>query len=251
VAELIARWYALLASLSQAAGEPISMLVGADIGPLAAILLGLLGALSPCQLSTGLGAVALIGRPVPGRRPLVAGASYVAGKALVYAALGLAVVMLGQSLATMSIPLIVVVRRALGPLMLLAGLVVLGVLRPRVMFGAGEDLASAVADRLDATRPRAAFLLGAAFAFAFCPTLFLLFFGVLIPLALTSPIGITYPALFAVGTTLPLLVVFVVLALRPALDASWAGRSNRVLSKIAGVVLLIAGLNDTVVYWIV
>ncbi len=50
-----------------------------------------------------------------------------------------------------------------------------------------------------------AFLLGAAFAFAFCPTLFLLFFGLTIPLALASPVGVIYPALFALGTTLPLL----------------------------------------------
>src|SRR5438477_39404 len=50
-----------------------------------------------------------------------------------------------------------------------------------------------------------AFLLGTAFSFAFCPTLFLLFFGLTIPLALQSSLGVVYPGVFALGTTLPLI----------------------------------------------
>src|SRR5207244_4516732 len=52
-----------------------------------------------------------------------------------------------------------------------------------------------------------AFVLGTAFSLAFCPTLFLLFFGLTIPLALASPVGVLYPGLFAVGTALPLLLL--------------------------------------------
>ncbi len=73
--------------------------------------------------------------------------------------------------------------------------------------GIGERVAAAAAERLEPTRPRGAFVLGMAFALAFCPTLFLLFFGLLIPLTLASAGGLIFPALFALGTAAPLLAL--------------------------------------------
>lgn len=250
--ELVAQWYGLLNTLNSVLNEPIRELsVTAGIPPLTAILLGLLGALSPCQISTGLGAVALIGRRVEGR-PLLAGLAYVAGKATVYALLGLAVVLLGQAAASSSIPLIQIVRRALGPLMLLVGLVLLGVWRAGFAFGLGDRVAVLATERLDASRPLGAYALGAAFGLAFCPTLFFLFFGLLIPLALVSPGGIAYPALFAVGTTLPVLAILAALAFGAGGSTAAAGlaaRAQPFLTRLAGFILVIAGANDTIVYW--
>lgn len=252
--ELVGQWYSLLSTLTRTFGQPVRELSDSiGIAPLSAVLLGLIGSLAPCQLTTGVSAVALIGRRVEGR-PLLAGLFYVAGKATVYALMGLAFVALGQAVALGSIPVIQVVRRLLGPLMLLVGLVLLGVLRSRVSLGLGERLAAAASERFDASRPLGAYVLGGAFGLAFCPTLFFLFFGLLIPLALVSPGGPAYPALFAFGASLP------VLALLAALTFGLRGtggvtrvlrRAQPLLTQIAGVVLVLAGLNDTIVYWFV
>ncbi|MGH2376850.1 MAG: sulfite exporter TauE/SafE family protein [Candidatus Limnocylindria bacterium] len=252
--ELVGQWYQLLGSLNRALAEPIRALSD-DIGlaPVTALLLGVLGALSPCQLTTGLSALALIGRR-PDRRPLIAGIAYVAGKALIYALLGGAFVILGSALATSTIPVIQVVRRVLGPLMILIGLVLVGALRSRLTLGLGERVAASAADRLDATKPQGAFVLGMAFALAFCPTLFLLFFGLTIPLALASPGGLVFPALFALGTAAPLLVLLALLGLGlggTARASNVMQRAQPILTRLAGFVLIAAGSNDTIVYWFV
>lgn len=251
--ELVASWYSFLSGPTRAFAEPIQALaLGAGIPPVSAVLFGLLGALSPCQLTTGLSAFALIGRR-PSAALLASGLAYTAGKALVYALLGLGFVVLGNALATSSIPIVIAVRKLLGPLMLLVGLVLLGFVRVRVPFSVGERLALYASDRLDAARPGGAFVLGGAFGLAFCPTLFFLFFGLLIPLALASPGGAIYPALFALGTTLPMLAALAALALG-AQRWSVSGTVARVqpfLTQLAGLVLLFTGLNDTIVYWLI
>lgn len=252
MSELVAQWYGLLNTFNRLLNEPIRQLAdAAGFAPLTALLLGFLGALSPCQLTTGLSAVALIGRRAE-PRALLAGCAYVAGKAATYALLGLAFVALGQAVAQSSIPLIQLVRKLLGPLMLLVGLALLGVFRSRLTLDAGDRLAALAAERLDATRPPGAFALGMAFGLAFCPTLFLLFFGLLIPLAIASPGGIAFPALFALGTTLPVLALLALIGLGVAgrTRAMGAlGHAQPFVTQLAGLVLLLTGLNDTLVYW--
>jgi len=93
-----------------------------------------------------------------------------------------------------------------------------------------------------------------AFALAFCPTLFFLFFGLTIPLALASPGGIVVPALFALGTTIPLLIVLGALALGAHSSTGVTRALHRLqprLNRFAGVILILAGLNDTIIYWFV
>lgn len=253
VDQFVSSWYGVLSTFARLFAEPIKTFADvAGIPPLSAVLFGLLGGLSPCQLTTGASALALIGRR-PSPATLLAGLSYTAGKALVYALIGLAFVLVGSGLTVGSIPVVVAARKVLGPLMLVAGLVLVGLLRPRVPFSFGDLVALFASDRLDATRPAGAFLLGGAFSIAFCPTLFFLFFGLTIPLALASPGGPVYPALFALGTTLPMLVLLGTLALgarRWAVTGAVA-RVQPFLTQLAGVVLLASGLNDTLVYWVV
>ena len=96
-------------------------------------------------------------------------------------------------------------------------------------------------------------MLGTAFSFAFCPTLFLLFFGLTIPLALRSSVGVVYPGMFALGTTLPLLGLAGVLAAGAGATKTYltvAGRLDTWLRPAAAAVLVLAGLNDTLTYWL-
>jgi hypothetical protein len=96
-------------------------------------------------------------------------------------------------------------------------------------------------------------VLGTAFAFAFCPTLFLLFFGLTIPMAFTSPVGIAYPGLFALGTSVPLLALAALVTVSVGMmQRAAAGARHAVawLQPAAAVILILAGLSDTLTYWL-
>ncbi len=151
----------------------------------------------------------------------------------------------------MAVPVAVVVRKALGPLLLMGGLLMLGVWRPRLSVGQG------ISARLEgAAMERGSlgpFLLGVAFAFAFCPTLFWLFFGLLVPLSLSSREGMLYPGVFALGTALPLLAASGLLALGVRDLNRYLPRIKRLdfyARRAAGLVFMVGGINETVIYWL-
>ena len=249
--DLALEWYGLLSRLNAAIAGPLSAWSdGIGLPLVSALIFGLIGATSPCQLTTNAGALAYLARGAGNRRTVARSAlAYLLGKALVYTVAGVAVILAGQQLAQSSIPVIVIARKALGPLMILIGLYILGWLP--LHFSLGGRLSGWLETRAG---PGAggAFLLGAAFSFAFCPTLFLLFFGLTIPLALTSPIGVVYPGVFALGTTLPLLGLAGLLTARAGATKAYVAGTRRVSAWIqpaAAIVFILAGLNDTLIYW--
>lgn len=252
VRDVALRWYSFTSSLS-AGAMPAFQALDARIGvPLVtALLLGVLGAAAPCQLTQSVGMLTILGRHTTGRPRWQAAFSYVLGKALVYSALGIFAVLLGTGLAEVSIPVFVAARKTLGPVMIVVGLAMAGVLHWSWApgFGLAARLRTVARQRAGGTP----FLLGVAFGFAFCPTLFALFAGLLIPLALARPDGLVYPALFALGTALPLLAVLGLLSLSGESLRHYArpiGQSQQIIGVLAGVLLIALGLNDTVVYWL-
>ena len=249
MSRFIVAWYGWLSGLTQGLVLGLQDLAeGIALPAAAAVILGLIGATSPCQLTTNLGALAYAaGRP--GRGSAIGLAlAYVAGKVTVYTLVGAAVALTG--LQPMAIPGAVVARRALGPLMVVVGLVLLGVWRPR--FSLGHRLAARLRRKVEGTGATGAYVLGLLFSLAFCPTLFWLFFGLTIPLALKSAGGWAFAGLFAVGSSLPLLAVAALVTTGTGAVEVLAGslrRLERPVRVIAAAVLMIAGLHDTLVYW--
>lgn len=249
--DAVLTWYLILSGFYATVAVPVRALSDTlGVPPLSALLFGLLGAAAPCQLTTNAGALAYVAREVDGRRAVAGRAlAYLLGKALVYTTIGVVVILAGRELAPRLIPTIVVARKVFGPLMILLGLYLLGLVPLHFSLGQG------LADRIEARAGGGAggsFLLGSALAFCFCPTHFLLFFGLTIPLALQSPVGIVYPGLFALGTTLPLLGLAALLTAGVGATQRYLADARRLdawLRPVAGVVLILAGLNDTVVYW--
>jgi cytochrome c biogenesis protein CcdA len=97
-----------------------------------------------------------------------------------------------------------------------------------------------------------AFLLGALFALAFCPYSAVLFFGVLIPLALKSAGGVTLPAVFAIGTGLPVLVFGTLISLGVARVSKWLNavtRAEKIIRVAVSIIFIGVGLYY-VVLWI-
>jgi cytochrome c biogenesis protein CcdA len=247
---VVVAWYSWLSGLAQG---PILVIQdwieGSSVPAMSALLFGLIGATSPCQLTTNLGALAFSASRAGTARMLGASLAYVAGKVLVYSAVGGLAVVLGLQLQGASIPVVLVARKLLGPLMLLVGLGLLGLIR--LPGGVGFGLSRRLAGQTPGGG-RGAFLLGVAFSFAFCPTLFWLFFGLTVPLALRSPAGWSFPGVFAVGTALPLLAVAGLVSLGwGAADrlAGGMGRWHRPVRWVAGAAFILAGLHDTLIYW--
>jgi cytochrome c-type biogenesis protein len=249
--ELLRHWYLVLSRFSAALTVPVSDLADRVQFPLLTVLLfGLVGAVAPCQLTTNLSAMAYVGRGAgAGRRPWQEALAYILGKVCVYTLVGALVIALGQELQAAAIPVAVGARKALGPLMIVIGLGFLGFLRLRGSVGQG--FSTWLRARIPREGPWGAFLLGVAFAFNFCPTLFWLFFGLTIPLALRSAGGLVFPGLFAVGTALPLVAFTTLLAVGGAAGGfvQRLKRSHRLVSCVSGVVFLLAGINDTLTYW--
>lgn len=248
---LVVAWYAWLSQFAQGPILAIQDWIDALNLPVAsALLFGLIGATSPCQLTTNLAAMAF-SVTHPGRGgALRASLLYVLGKVTVYSVVGAAVILLGIQLQAVSIAVVVIVRKVLGPLMIVLGLGMLGLIRLRGGFG--EALSRRLQSRLHTGTPGNPFLLGVVFSFAFCPTLFWLFFGLTLPLALKSGGGWVFPSLFALGTALPLLALTGAVSLGLVAHERMVGgmaRLHRRAACLAGAVFVVAGLHDTLVYW--
>jgi cytochrome c biogenesis protein CcdA len=81
--------------------------------------------------------------------------------------------------------------------------------------------------------------------------MFWLFFGLAMPLMLSSSTGPLIPAVFALGTALPLMVVLLVLSI--ASDRTFILKKARKLGhsfqKIAGVMFILLGISDFLTFW--
>ncbi len=257
MAQLVAQYYAWLSGPTNWLALPISNLIDSINVPLvSALLFGLIGATAPCQLSASAATLAFLSRGVADPRKVWGQTiAYVAGKVTVYLLVGGMMVMLGLQLNQIgqtAIPLIVVARRAMGPLLIVVGLFMLGVLNFQLSIGA--RFSTWLDEKVGPRRGiLPAYLMGVAFSFTFCPTLLWLFFGLTIPLAIASPGGVLFPGIFAVGTALPVIGL-------AALMASGAVNMSQFLRRFkaadvwiqrgVGVVFLLIGINEIVLYWL-
>lgn len=175
-----------------------------------AFWLGLLTAISPCPLSTNLAALSFISRDATRpRRVALAGLAYTVGRVAAYT--GLAALLVGGALAapTTSHTLQKFLNKAIGPVLVLAGLVLAGWIRLPL---GGALLGVEGQRRLARAGLPGAGLLGVVFALAFCPASAAMYFGALLPLAVRSESVVLLPLVFGLATGLPVLALGWVLA---------------------------------------
>jgi cytochrome c biogenesis protein CcdA len=211
-------------------------------GLASALWLGVLTSISPCPLASNVAAVSYVGRQAGDpRRVLLAGLAYSAGRAVTYVLVGTLVVTSILSIPSVSFFLQQRMNQILGPLLLLIGAGILGwipVRLPSTSFG--ENLRF----RLAARGLLGAGALGILFALSFCPVSAGLFFGGLIPLATNANSRVLLPAVYGLGTGLPVVVFAVLIALgargvAKAFDA--LSGFERVARIATGVIFLAAG----------
>jgi len=250
----MADWYIFLSQLSAAVQGPIGALSGeTGIPLLSAFLLGVVGSVAPCQLSANLATLAYVSRQ--GQHPRLAVftvGAYLAGKIIVYSAIGLAVLLLGQTVvSTASLPFFAIARKAMGPVLLLSGLLIAGFIR--LPFSLGERQSQRLARRGRNSGARGGLFLGMGFSLAFCPTMFVLFFVLLMPMSMRTAGGFTFPGFFAVGTALPLIILGPLVSFGLLGSQGLAGRTRKVdkiLRIVMGVVFMLVGLNEIINYWL-
>lgn len=168
---------------------------------LSAILLGLMTAISPCPLATNITAVGFISKDVENRnRVFFNGLFYTLGRAIGYTGLAL-VLYLGADQLALSEVFQRYGEKIIGPVLIIVGLIMLDVFR--VNFP-GLNKLTARMEQKKSWGYIDALLLGVVFALAFCPYSGVLFFGLLIPMTITS--GMHLPVLFALATGIPVVI---------------------------------------------
>jgi len=200
-----------------------------NIPLLTAFLTGVLTSISPCPLATNITALAYISKDIKTpKNTLLNGFFYTLGRGISYTLLALAVY-LGLSSFQVSRIFEGWGEKALGPILILLGLVMLDVIKfhLKTRNGSVEKIKAKLATRgyLGST------LLGSLFALAFCHYSGILFFGVLIPLILKSKQALQLPPLFALGTGLPVILFSFVIAF----SVKSLGEAFSVVSKVEKV----------------
>lgn len=212
---------------------------------LTAFLLGLLTALSPCPLATNIAAVGYIGKDIENRKRIFwNGLLYTAGRIISYTALGIVLIAIlkeGSSMFGIQKTVGKWGELVLGPLLIAIGLFMLfgdKLNLPKFGFkGNAEGLAS--------KGGWGSLLIGILFALAFCPTSGVFYFGMLIPMSASASAGYLLPAIFAVATAIPVLVIAWILAFSVQKIGSFYGKMKTVqkwLKIIVGILFMGVGI---------
>ncbi|MDZ7612266.1 MAG: aromatic aminobenezylarsenical efflux permease ArsG family transporter [Candidatus Moranbacteria bacterium] len=185
--------------------ELINTLIdGYNIPILTAFLLGILTSISPCPLATNITAIAYISKEIKTiKYTLFSGLFYTLGRGISYTLLA-TLIYFGVSSFQIKLIFEGWGDKVLGPILIVIGLIMLNVIKINIG-GKGEKI-----EKLKKWLARKGYigsiLLGMLFALAFCPYSAVLFFGVLIPLVLSSGESLILPPLFALGTGLPVII---------------------------------------------
>jgi len=226
-----------LSSLSASTGIPA----------LSAFFLGLMATVGPCTMATNIAALAYVSRNLTDRKYAVATASlYTLGRMLTYTTLGALIIYLGLSIPGISLFLQGIGEKVLGPFLIVIGLLMLFI--DRISFGRAGNRLSDIGGKVANWGMIGGLPLGALFALAFCPYSAVLFFAVLLPLALKSAGGITLPAFFALGTGLPVLIFGMLLSFGVAGISRWVdaiSRGEKILRIAVAIIFIGIGIYYT------
>lgn len=212
---------------------------------LTALLLGLLTAVSPCPLATNIAAISFISKDIENRKRIFRnGALYTAGRVIAYTVLGIILIsVLKEGASVFGIQKIIGKwgSMLLGPLLLIIG--------PFMLFGHKLNIPkfgfSVNGDGLARNGGWGALMLGVVFAMSFCPTSGVLYFGMLIPMSVTTNAGWIMPVLFAVATALPVLTVAWIIAFSVNKIGVFYGKLCTIqkwLNKIVGIIFIVTGI---------
>lgn len=180
-----------------------SLLENSSLPWLTALVLGLMTAISPCPLATNITAVGFISKDIQNKnRVFLNGLFYTLGRAVSYTGIAL-IIFMGVDQFKFSGFFQRYGEKFIGPLLILIGFFMLDVIK--INFPGLSKLTSGMQEKKkwsfwDAT------LLGMLFALAFCPYSGVLYFGMLLPMTVSSASGLYLPIVFAIATGIPVII---------------------------------------------
>ena len=181
-----------------------SFLENTQLPFLTAFILGLMTAISPCPLATNITAIGYISKDIENRkRVFYNGVIYTLGRAITYTLIGL-IFYFGANQFKISGFIQQWGEKILGPLLIIIGIFMLGIIKLNIP-GLGK-----LSENMNNKEHKGfwdVLLLGIVFALAFCPYSGVLYFGMLIPITVSSVSGLYLPIIFAVATGLPVLIL--------------------------------------------
>ena len=168
-----------------------------------ALILGFMTAISPCPLATNITAIGFISKDLEDRnRVFFNGLFYTLGRAITYVLIAM-IIYFGADQFKFSGFFQRYGEKIIGPLLLLIGIFMLDIIR--INFPGLGGLISGMENK-KSWRYIDAVLLGMVFALAFCPYSGVLYFGMLVPMTVTSASGLYLPVLFAIATGIPVIL---------------------------------------------
>jgi cytochrome c biogenesis protein CcdA len=219
------------------------------LGVFSALWLGILTSIGPCSMATNIAAISFIDRHI-GRTRMVfwTGLLYTIGRMLTYIVLGILFVTTALSIPQVSYLLQKYMNKLLGPVLIIVGMILLELISFNF---SGSGVSEKMQKRIESLGIYGAGLLGIIFAMSFCPVSAALFFGSLIPLSLKYDSGFILPALYGLGTGLPVFVFAVLLAF----GAQSIGRAFNKLTRLewwirraTGIVFILIGFYYCLTY---
>lgn len=214
-----------------------------------AFLLGLMTAISPCPLATNITATAFISKNITNKKKVfLSGVLYSLGRAFSYTLIGV-ILFFGASKFHIARFFHQNGEKYLGPLLIIIGLIMLNVIRLSFLrnFNFTEKLSNKFANK----GLLGSFMIGVIFALAFCPYSGALYFGMLIPMTISSVEGLYLPLVFALGTGLPVLLFTYLLAFAAGSIGVFYTKIKTIekwMRMIAGVIFVLTGMYYVLIF---
>ena len=226
-----------------------SLLDNYNIPILSAFLLGLMTAISPCPLATNITATAYISKNITDKRKVfLSGIVYSLGRAFSYTSIGL-ILFFGASKSHLARFLQQNGEKYLGPLLIIIGLIMLNIIR--LKFLQKSNFTEKLSEKFSDKGMWGSFVIGVLFALAFCPYSGALYFGILIPITISSVEGLYLPIVFAIGTGLPVILFTYLLAFAAGRVGVFYNKIKIIekwMRYIAGVVFVLTGFYYVLIF---
>jgi sulfite exporter TauE/SafE len=170
---------------------------------ISAFVLGLMTAISPCPLATNITAIGFISKDVEHQKKVfINGLIYTLGRAISYTLVAV-IIFVGADQFKVSGWFQQYGEKILGPLLIIIGLFMLDILK--IKFPGLSGLTKRFQEN-GTSKYQEVLLLGILFALAFCPYSGVLYFGMLIPMTISSASGLYLPIVFAIATGIPVII---------------------------------------------
>ena len=211
-----------------------------------AVWLGILTSISPCPLATNIAAVSYLSKDISNKRTvLISSLFYTLGRMTAYTLVSAVIVVSIVSTPQISHFLQVWGIKIIGPVLVVTGAFLLEIFTLPMPSFAGNKFKPENLGLIGA------FILGFIFALSFCPVSAALFFGTLVPLAVSEQSKFTLPLIYGIGTALPVILFAILIATGSSMIGTVFTHITKIekwVRTVFGVILILLGLYYTVSY---